>query len=446
MSWAVATLVIFTATAQDTAPDPKAIVEEALSTYKALDSLSVTGEAFAEMKMGTEVFKMGNAFTVLTARPNKFLVSWEPKGAVPMMAGGAVWNEGDEPFLYMGTGNMYTPMSDTMMALAAATGVSNGAAHTLPSLFFAGDSGFMPGVLGMLHDHQHNGEEELNGEMCHVITAASPVSSKHTLWISKERHILLKHQYTLGGEDSPALPELTEEDREEAVEGLGGGEKAEELVEESAETAKMMSGLLKDMDALMGEVYIEIELNPELAEDAFAFALPEGAARQESFFDAIQAATDSVASEYNQMFQVGDTVPEFSGTRLDGTELKLADYKGKVVLLDFWATWCGPCIAALPDLIETYEKYGKQGLEVVGISLDDAKDDLTAFMKKNDGMEWPILFDGKGWASDIAQAYGVEAIPFTLLIDGDRVVKARDLDGAELNEAIEALLAASKAE
>ncbi len=429
---------------QDAKPDPKAIVDQALEAYQSLDTLRVSGEAFADMKMAQGNFKMRNSFTMRLGRPDKFLVSWKPKDEMPMMPSGAVWNAGDGPFLFMGSGNVYTPMSDNTMAIAAATGVSTGAANTMPSLFFAGTDGFAPGVLTMLKDYQYSGEETLGNEACHVVTASSSVSKAHTLWISKDRHILLKHQYAMGGENSPDADQVFDEKKiKDSAEGLGGGEEGEALADEAAEAAKATAAAMKDMDILMGEVYTDVELNPQLTEDDFSYAVPADATKKESFFDAIGSMRESAGSKYNQKFQVGDTVPDFSGVRLDGSELKLADYKGKVVLLDFWATWCGPCVAELPNVVKTFEKYRDKGLEIIGISLDNSKDDLTAFLKEHEGVTWPILFDGKSWQGKIAQAYGVEAIPFALLIDGDGVIQARDLRGAKLDQAVESLLAQS---
>ncbi len=101
---------------------------------------------------------------------------------------------------------------------------------------------------------------------------------------------------------------------------------------------------------------------------------------------------------------------------VDGRQVDLAKLKGKVVLIDFWATWCGPCVAELPNVKKTYSKYHDKGFEIVGISLDQSKDKLTDFVKKNE-MPWPQHFDGLGWKNEFAVKYGIQGIPAMWLID-----------------------------
>jgi len=103
-------------------------------------------------------------------------------------------------------------------------------------------------------------------------------------------------------------------------------------------------------------------------------------------------------------------------TAVDGRTVDLAKLRGKVVLIDFWATWCPPCRAEVPHVVEAYNQFHDKGFEVIGISLDQNKEALIEFTKKN-GMSWPQYFDGKGWENEISRKNGIESIPAMWLID-----------------------------
>lgn len=132
---------------------------------------------------------------------------------------------------------------------------------------------------------------------------------------------------------------------------------------------------------------------------------------------------------------------DITGNTPAGKAIKLSDYagKGKVVLVDFWASWCPPCRKDMPFIVSLYEKYKGQGLEIVGVSLDDKKEAWTGFIKKAN-MTWIQMSDLQGWDSPAAATYKVESIPYTILIGKDGNVIAEYLSGQELeNRIIEAL-------
>jgi thiol-disulfide isomerase/thioredoxin len=139
---------------------------------------------------------------------------------------------------------------------------------------------------------------------------------------------------------------------------------------------------------------------------------------------------------------VGAVFPDFTETDLNGKPLSIASRKGKVVLLDFWATWCGPCKAELPNVIATYKKHHNDGFEIIGVSLDNERDALDSFLKQQDGMTWPQYFDGQGWSNKLAVKYGVESIPFAVLIGPDGKIIGKDLRGEELEDAVAKAVAA----
>ena len=132
---------------------------------------------------------------------------------------------------------------------------------------------------------------------------------------------------------------------------------------------------------------------------------------------------------------VGTPLKDIAIPDAKGKLHKLSEYvgKGKIVLVDFWASWCGPCCKEMPNVVDAYAKYNSKGFEIVGVSLDQKKEPWLAAVKRL-GMTWPQLSDLKGWKCEAAALYGVQAIPSNVLFDKDGKIMAVDLTGARLQQ------------
>lgn len=136
---------------------------------------------------------------------------------------------------------------------------------------------------------------------------------------------------------------------------------------------------------------------------------------------------------------LGKPVKPFTIKDMAGKDISPAAYKGKVLLIDFWATWCPPCVKEIPNLKADYKELNGQGFEIIGISLDNDKSKLEAYLKENE-IKWAISFSGKGWKDETAALYGVNSIPSTWLVDKKGILRYVDLRGEALKEAVMKLL------
>lgn len=127
--------------------------------------------------------------------------------------------------------------------------------------------------------------------------------------------------------------------------------------------------------------------------------------------------------------------PAFAFKSNTGEDLSIEKLRGKIVLLEFWASWCGPCRGELPEIKNIWKKYGGDQFIIVGINLDSNRPAFDTFTKQ-EGLSWPQYYDGLGWGNKISQLYGVYAIPHSVLIDQDGIIKARGLRGEQLEQVI----------
>jgi thiol-disulfide isomerase/thioredoxin len=161
-------------------------------------------------------------------------------------------------------------------------------------------------------------------------------------------------------------------------------------------------------------------------------------------YEAEEKALAEMKRKQEELLAPCKPFPDFSEQDLDGKPLSVGALKGKVVLVDFWATWCVLCRIELPNVIATYQKHHAEGLEIVGVSLDDHREILNQFLKDTDGMTWPEYFDGKHWENKLAQKYLVIGLPFNVLVRRDGKIIGTSLKGPALEAAITAALAGNK--
>ncbi len=188
---------------------------------------------------------------------------------------------------------------------------------------------------------------------------------------------------------------------------------------------------------VMGTCYMALERYDE-AERSFKLAQGvDGAAGSRA---AEGAAAEIARIGALRKLKIGSPAVPLEATSYQGRKIQFPkDYKGKVVLLDFWAAWCNPCRMEMPNVIKTYDELHKKGFEIIGISLDNEREKFQNYLRENK-MEWPQLFDGKYWMSEYAQVYAVNSIPATFLIDKKGVIRYKNVRGEKLREAVLSLL------
>lgn len=155
----------------------------------------------------------------------------------------------------------------------------------------------------------------------------------------------------------------------------------------------------------------------------------------EDFKDTEPELSYSLGKKIERMssMMVGGTAPDFTQNTPDDQPMKLSDLRGKVVLLDFWASWCGPCRKENPNVVRVYNKYKDKGFDVLGVSLDKNKERWLSAIEK-DNLTWNHVSDLKGWQNSVAKDYGISSIPATILLDQNGKIIARNLRGPALEQ------------
>ena len=262
------------------------LIKKVVNAYKSAKTYKSEGTVTTKIDSKGMKMETKTEFSILMKKPNMYLISWQQGNKLmPALQTGAVWNDGTAPYLYMGIMHAYSKMNSDMIAISTATGISSGAAFTIPSLFLTAFKG-TPTPFSRLVDPKIIKSEKMCDEDCFVLTSSSTISKEETFWISKKTYFIRRYRRSLEtSENNTKTPEITDEEIEKTLKSMGV-----KVTEESKKNTRKMMMNAKEMlkkaklKGYFDEIYTKIS-SPELDKKDFKFSLPEGAVLKDSLFN-----------------------------------------------------------------------------------------------------------------------------------------------------------------
>lgn len=181
-------------------------------------------------------------------------------------------------------------------------------------------------------------------------------------------------------------------------------------------------------------IYTTFVFNPQASELRPLYKGLDPVIQSSYFGRQVKASLDAA-----ELTDIGQPAPAFVQNDPSGKPVSLASFKGKYVLLDFWASWCGPCRAENPNVVAAYQKFSPKGFTILGVSLDNNKDKWLAAVKK-DQLAWTQVSDLQGWQNKVADLYGIKGIPMNYLLDREGKIIAKSLRGEDLEKKLGELM------
>jgi len=270
-------------------PEPEDIFRNVRAAYADMDVYRAEGSSKMNMEMEGMNMEMETTFFMLLQKPNRYRIEWQQGGpaAFPggMQMSGAVWSDGTQPYLYMGMMNTYAKMNGDEVALGGATGISYGAAFTIPSLLLEAFAK-QPDSFTRIRSASVDGVEAIDGDECYVVGGESTISKRETFWVSTSSWLIRKYERSLEPPpDGVEFPEMSDEDLEAALRGMGREVNEENVAQFRAMTEnaqRMMSDM--GLRGTMTEYHRHIT-HPDVKPEDFVFTPPEGAERKDALFD-----------------------------------------------------------------------------------------------------------------------------------------------------------------